>query len=197
MDTQTAPTPAQHPPAEDPATDDALQRARRGDLTAFRELLRIHKMRVFSMALRILGNGADAEEVAQDVFLQLYGGIAQIASTSHLRHWLLRAVSHRCIDRLRNRGSRPRLVSIDALPEVAQGTTTEEGGDLLAVAQVRRLMLELSPEARAVLLLRFQEELLPSEIATVLAMSVNTVKSHLRRSLEWLRVQLEGDSHGS
>jgi RNA polymerase sigma-70 factor (ECF subfamily) len=197
VDTRPAESLSRNLPAEDPAGDDALQRARRGDLTAFRELLRIHKVRVFSMALRITGNSADAEEVAQDVFLKLHGALAQISTTAHLRHWLLRTVSHRCIDRLRNLGSRPRLVSIDALPEAAQGIAAEESGDLFAVAQVRRLVLRLSPEARAVLLLRFQEELVPSEIATVLAMPLNTVKSHLRRSLEWLRAQLAGDSHGS
>jgi RNA polymerase sigma-70 factor (ECF subfamily) len=188
------------PPPASPAeacVDAAFERARRGDLVAFRELLRIHKVRVFSMALRITGNSGDAEEVAQDVFLKLHGALAQIATAAHLRHWLLRAVSHRCIDRLRMRGSRPRMVSIEALPEAAQGRAAEEGGDLLAIAQVRRLVLELSPEARAVLLLRFQEELVPTEIAIVLAMPLNTVKSHLRRSLEWLRAQLAGGSHGS
>jgi RNA polymerase sigma-70 factor (ECF subfamily) len=144
-----------------------------------------------------MGNSADAEEVAQDVFLQLHGALAQISTPGHLTHWLLRAVSHRCIDRLRQQGSRPRLVSIDALPEFAQGTAAAEGGDLLAAAQVRRLLLELTPEARAVVLLRFQEELVPTEISTVLAMPLNTVKSHLRRSLEWLRTQLTRDDHGN
>ena len=196
MDTQPAESLPQNPAPEGGAGDDALQRARRGDLNAFRELMRVHKVRVFSMALRIIGNSADAEEVAQDVFLQLHGALAQIATSEHLTHWLLRAVSHRCIDRLRGRGSRPRLVPIDALPETAQGTAAEEGADPLAGAQVRRLVLELSPEARAVLLLRFQEDLVPSEIGIVLAMPVNTVKSHLRRSLEWLRAQL-GGSHGA
>lgn len=148
------------------------------------------------MALRIIGNSADAEEVAQDVFLQLHGALSQISTSGHLKHWLLRAVSHRCIDRLRSRSSRPHLVSLHEFPDSVQDNASEEGGDLLAVDRVRRLMLELSPEARTVLLMRYQEELVPSEIATVLAMPVNTVKSHLRRSLEWLRAQLEGDSHG-
>lgn len=196
MDTESAQTLLRNP-AEVSDADDALRRARRGDLTAFRELVRTHRIRVFSMALRFLGNSSDAEEVAQDVFLQLHGALAQMSTPAHLKHWLLRTVSHRCIDHLRKQGSRPRMVSIEALPESAQGCVAEEGGDLLAVAQVRRLVLELSPEARAVLLLRFQEELVPTEIATVLAMPLNTVKSHLRRALEWLRAQLGGDSHGS
>jgi RNA polymerase sigma-70 factor, ECF subfamily len=196
VDTQSA-EPLPPLPSPDDAGGDILQRAKRGDLAAFRELMRLHKLRVFSVALRLTGNSADAEEVAQDVFLQLHGALAQITDSGHLRHWLLRAVSHRCIDRLRRRVSRPQLVSIDALPESAQGTAAEGAGDLLAVAQVRRLVLKLPPEARAVLLLRFQEELVPTEIAAVLAMPLNTVKSHLRRSLEWLRSQLNGDSHGA
>lgn len=197
VDTQpTSPAPPALPPG-DVTRDELLQRARSGDLQAFRELMRVHKVRVYSMALRILGNSADAEEAAQDVFLQLHGALAQISATGHLRHWLLRAVSHRCIDLLRRHGSRPRTVSIDALPESAQGLAPELGGDVLAVTRVRQLVLDLSPEARTVLLLRFQEELVPTEIATVLAMPLNTVKSHLRRSLEWLRTQLQGESHGT
>jgi RNA polymerase sigma-70 factor (ECF subfamily) len=197
VETQPVEFPPHDPPPHGAAGDDTLQRARHGDLPAFRELLRAHKTRVFSMALRILGNGADAEEVAQDVFLQLHGALAPIATGEHLKHWLLRAVSHRCIDRLRSQGSRPRLVPMAALPEDAQPTTHEPGGDHLAIAQIHRLLPQLAPEARAVLLLRYQEDLVPSEIATVLAIPVNTVKSHLRRSLDWLRAQLAGDVHGS
>ena len=197
METQPVEYPPHDPPSGGVADDDTLQRAQRGDLPAFRVLLRAQKSRVFSMALRILGNSADAEEVAQDVFLQLHGAIAQIATGEHLKHWLLRAVSHRCIDRLRSQGSRPRLVPMAALPEDALATAPDASGDHLAIAQVHRLLPELAAEARAVLLLRYQEDLVPSEIATVLAIPVNTVKSHLRRSLEWLRAQLAGDSHGS
>ncbi len=195
METQPTHFAPQDPP-EVAAGDDILQRARRGDLPAFRELLRAHQTRVFSMALRILGNSADAEEVAQDVFLRLHGALGQTATLEHLNHWLLRAVSHRCIDRLRSRGSRPRRVPMGALPEGEPGRVAEEG-DHLAIAQIHRLLPGLAPEARAVLLLRYQEDLVPSEIAAVLAIPVNTVKSHLRRSLEWLRAQLAGDSHGS
>jgi RNA polymerase sigma-70 factor, ECF subfamily len=192
METQPVKSVPVSPAPGGAAGDDALQRARQGEIPAFRELLRMHKGRVFSMALRILGNSADAEEVAQDVFLQLHGALAQISSSGHLKHWLLRAVSHRCIDRLRNQSSRPRLVSIEDMAVSADGSVAEEGGDLLAVRQVHRLMQELAPEARAVLLLRYQEDLVPSEISATLAMPLNTVKSHLRRSLEWLRAQLDG-----
>jgi RNA polymerase sigma-70 factor, ECF subfamily len=179
------------------SAEEQLQRARRGDLNAFRELLRANKARVYSVALRLTGRRADADEIAQDVFLKLHGALAQIGSAAHLKHWLLRTVSHRCIDLQRQQSSRPRLISIDLLPEDAEGLVPETSTDPLLHARLRRLALQLAPEARAVLLLRFQEDLDPSDIATVLAMSVNTVKSHLRRSLEWLRAQLTGDHHES
>ena len=175
--------------------DTSLERARRGDLAAFRELLRHHKARVYSIALRFTGRHADAEELAQDVFLQLHGALAQIESDAHLKHWLLRTVAHRCIDHRRKDGRRPKLVSVETLPESAEAAP-EEGGDPLLGSQVRHLLLQLAPEARAVLLLRFQEDLDPSGIATALDMSVNTVKSHLRRSIEWLRARLTGENDG-
>ncbi len=173
-----------------------LERARGGDLAAFRELLRSHRARVFSIALRFTGRRADAEELAQDVFLQLHGALDQIGSDAHLKHWLLRTVSHRCIDRLRSEQRRPRLVPIESLTEDQEAAAPEGQPDPLADAQLRRLLRELAPDARAVVLLKFQEDLDPTDIATVLAMSVNTVKSHLRRSLDWLRTQLAGESDG-
>jgi RNA polymerase sigma-70 factor (ECF subfamily) len=179
------------------AVPGSLERARGGDLLAFRELLRAHKARVFSIALRFTGRRADAEELAQDVFLKLHGTLAQIESDAHLKHWLLRTVSHRCIDRLRHDSRQPQLVPIDAIAEGMEPVANEAGHDPLAGARLRRLLRELAPDARAVMLLRFQEDLDPAEIASVLAMSVNTVKSHLRRSLDWMRAQMAGDKNGS
>jgi RNA polymerase sigma-70 factor (ECF subfamily) len=181
-------------PLDTASSDDCLDRARRGDLVAFRDLMRTHQARVFSVALRFTGQRTDAEELLQDVFLQLHGALAQITSDEHLRHWLLRTISHRCIDRLRHTGRRPRLVSIANLPEPQ---STEREADPLLGTRLRQLLLDLAPDARAVVLLRFQEDLDPMEIATVLAMPVPTVKSHLRRSLEWLRARLENNTNGS
>jgi RNA polymerase sigma-70 factor (ECF subfamily) len=171
-------------------------RARAGDAQAFRALLRMHQGRVFSVALRFTGRRAEAEELAQDVFVQLHGALAQIESAAHLKHWLLRAISHRCIDRQRHERRRPRLVPIDSVPESAAASTSDVQGDPLADARLRRMLLELAPDARAVMLLRYQEDLDPGDIAAVLGMSVNTVKSHVRRSIEWLRAQYAGEEHG-
>jgi RNA polymerase sigma-70 factor (ECF subfamily) len=182
------------PPPADPAVD-GLARARAGDAEGFRVLLRLHQSRIFSIALRFTGRRAEAEELAQDVFLQLHGALAQIESAAHLTHWLLRTVTHRCIDRQRREKRRPHLVPIEAVHDLADATAGETG-DPLARARLRRMLLDLSPDARAVMLLRYQEDLDQTDIASALGMSVNTVKSHLRRSLETLRAQYLGEEHG-
>jgi RNA polymerase sigma-70 factor (ECF subfamily) len=179
------------------AGEDALARARQGDAAAFNELMREYEARVFSLALRITGRRPDAEEIAQDVFVQLHGTLSQISDRQHLTRWLLRTATHRCLNRLREGKRRPQLVSIDTLQPESEPQAPELGSDPMAGARLRQLLLELAPEARAVLLLRFQEDLDPSDIATLLGMSINTVKSHLRRSLEWLRTRYPGDHHGS
>ncbi len=174
MDAQHANMPLMDQPPDAIPRKDSLQRARGGDIEAFRELMRANQARVFSIAFRFTGSRADAEELLQDVFLQLHGTLAQISSEQHLRHWLLRAISHRCIDRLRHKGRRPKLVPIEALPAASEPQAPEGDSDPLANARVRELLLELAPDARAVMLLRFQEDLDLAEIATMLAMPLPT-----------------------
>jgi RNA polymerase sigma-70 factor (ECF subfamily) len=178
---------------EAPAEGALLQQARQGLSAAFEQLLRQNQGRVFSIALRLTGRREDAEELAQDVFVQLHAALGQIESPAHLRHWLLRTVSHRAIDRLRQRSRQLRVVSLDASHDVAD---PEPITDPLAQRKLRLLLLQLPPDARAVVLLRFQEDLDPTQIAAVLGMPLNTVKSHLRRSLEFLRAQTAGAEDG-
>lgn len=184
-------------PAEGPDPANTLDRAREGELAAFDQLMQLHEPRVFSLALRFTGSRADAEELTQDVFIRLHASLPQIVDDVHLVRWLLRAITHRCLNRLRDGRRRPRLVSMEDLPPHEEPSVPSRDGDPLAGARLRRLILELSPDARAVMLLRYQEDLDPAEIATVLVIPVNTVKSHLRRSLAWLRGQIGGEDRGS
>jgi RNA polymerase sigma-70 factor (ECF subfamily) len=171
--------------------NDALPR-QQGSSDAFVEALREHESRVYSIALRITGRHPDAEELTQDAFLQLHGAIGRLADSDHLKRWLLRAIVHLCLNRLRDERRRPQLVSMEAL----EPSTADTSSDSLMTARLHKLLLDLPTEARAVMLLRFQEDLDPSEIAAVLDMSVNTVKSHLRRSIDWMRLQCAGENHG-
>ncbi|HXC60861.1 MAG TPA: sigma-70 family RNA polymerase sigma factor, partial [Steroidobacteraceae bacterium] len=170
-----------------------LRAAQRGDQAAFACLVRAHQARVFSVALRLTGRREDAEELAQDAFVQLHAALSQINSPAHLLHWLLRTISHRSIDRLRQRERSPRLVQIEV-----EHAAEENAVDPLWSRRLHALLSELPVAPRAVLLLRYQEDLEPGEIAAALDMPLNTVKSHLRRSLEWLRAQqvAAGENHG-
>jgi len=173
-----------------------LQFAQSGDRSAFQQLVEQHQARVFGVALRLVGSHADADELAQDVFVKLHGSLARIESPAHLTHWLLRTVAHRAIDRLRQQARRGRQLPLDALGESPQAHAPDPEHDPLAAAELHRLLLQLQPNARAVMILRYQEDLDPPDIAAVLDMPVPTVKSHLRRSLEWLRTQCAGETHG-
>jgi RNA polymerase sigma-70 factor, ECF subfamily len=185
-----------HAPDDLTQGGELLLASQKGSSAAFARLISQHQASVFTLALRFTGNRADAEELAQDTFLILHGTLSQISSPLHLRHWLLRTVSHRSLNKLRERGRRPQLVSFDSAEPVALEPADLPEVDHLAAARVYELILQLPPDARAVLLLQFQEDLDPSEIATMLAMPLNTVKSHLRRSLIWLRAQCAGAANG-
>jgi RNA polymerase sigma-70 factor, ECF subfamily len=142
---------------------------------------------VFSLALRFLRDREGAEELAQDVFLQLYQKLGQIENPSHATWWLRRAICHRCIDESRKRKLRPRI-GLESVPEPsAEGRHP----DPMLNSRLRALVEKLPESARAVVLLRYQEDLDPGEIAETLDMPVSTVKSHLHRSLAVLRSKLE------
>jgi RNA polymerase sigma-70 factor (ECF subfamily) len=176
--------PADPQPVDPDPAEGWLRAARGGDTAAFAQLVRLHQGRVFSIALRLCRQREDAQEVAQDAFVQLHGALRDISTAAHLKHWLLRTVTHRSIDNMRRNGRRPRGLPMDAAHEPA---APEVATDPLAHRQLRALLSNLTPDAQAVLLLRFQEDLDPMEIAAVLGMPHNTVKSHLRRSLDALR----------
>ncbi len=196
METQPASTSPTSPQPEHPGLAQLLQLARNNDRAAFRRLVEACQARMFTAALRLTGQRADAEELAQDVFVQLHAALAQIVDAEHLQKWLLRAIYHRSIDRLRRRERQGHQVSLEALGDTPEGHVPESGADPIAVSRLYQLLLQLQPDARAVVLLRYQDDLDPVDIAAVLDMPLNTVKSHLRRSLQWLRGQCAGDAHG-
>lgn len=142
---------------------------------------------VFSLALRFLRDRPVAEELAQDVFLQFYAQIRRIESPAHATSWLRRAICHRCIDEARKRRLRPH-VGLEAVPEPS---AERHDSDPFLNERVRALVALLPPNARMVVLLRYQEDLDPTEIAETLNMPISTVKSHLHRSLALLRGKLE------
>jgi RNA polymerase sigma-70 factor (ECF subfamily) len=168
-----------------PRDDETLRRAQAGDTAAFGDLLREHEAMVFGMARHFMRNDAEAEELAQDVFLELFRSLARLDSPAHVTAWLRRVTTHRCVDWARRAARRE--ITVEVLPDRgAPGSV----GDVFLARRLRQGVARLSPLPRMVVILRYQEDLDPSEIAHALEMPINTVKSHLRRAVETLRARL-------
>jgi RNA polymerase sigma-70 factor, ECF subfamily len=148
----------------------------------FAAIVRQQQSMVYSLAVHFLRDPAAAEEVAQDVFLELHKRLGTLTSPAHVTFWLRKVTSHRCIDYARRR--RTAQVSLDDVPEMA---SPEAPPDPLMARSLGRLVASLPETARMVVILRYQEDLTPTEIAEVLSMPVATVKSQLQRSLAMLR----------
>lgn len=177
--------------ANDPSTsEELLTRALAGEAAAFGMLVRAHQAAVYSLALRMLSDRHEAEDLAQEVFLGLHRNLASVESAAHLEFWLRKVTLNRSIDRLRRR-PRHDLSLEDAGVLISDATDS----DPLLQRRLRALLAQLPPAPRAVVLLRYQEDLNPNEIARTLNMSINTVKSHLKRSLATLRERLGASGH--
>jgi len=167
-------------------TDDSLLAARAGAPAAFTALVRKHQRSVYSLALRMLTDRHKAEDLAQEVFLQLHRSLHSIESDAHLLFWLRRVTTNRAIDRLRQE---PRYVAV-SLEACTDLESERHEGDPLLQRRLREVIAQLPPVPRAVVLLRYQEDLDPTEIARTLGMPINSVKSHLKRSLAVLRARI-------
>jgi RNA polymerase sigma-70 factor (ECF subfamily) len=157
-------------------------------VNGFADVVRQHQSMVFSLAYHFLQDRPLAEDVTQEVFLQLYREQAALETEQHIRHWLRKVASHRCIDAARRRKVRPRLAIEDLSYEPA---ARESFNDPLLSETLRKLIATLPETPRMIVVLRYQEDLDPSEIAEMVGVPLATVKSHLHRSLAMLREKLQ------
>ena len=148
----------------------------------FADLVRRHQSMVFSIAQHFLADRAAAEELAQDVFLQLHANLHTLKSEEHMTFWLRKVTAHRCIDYQRRR--RLPQVSLDGAPEPS---APMQSADLFLAKRLRQFVASLPESPRLIVILRYQEDMGPEDIAKVLGMPLATVKSHLQRSLAMLR----------
>ena len=142
---------------------------------------------VFSIGWHFLRDRAVAEELAQDVFLQLHRNLGSIESPAHLTNWLRRVMTQRCIDHVRRARRRPR-VGLDDAPELSVAAVEP---DPFLESWLERQIARLPERSRMIVILRFQEELEPAEIAEAMGIPVGTVKSNLHRALASMRGRME------
>jgi RNA polymerase sigma-70 factor (ECF subfamily) len=159
------------------------------EATEFRRLVETHQRMVFSLALRVTGEYGAAEEVAQDAFLELFRSGDRLETEEHVRFWLRRVTVHRATDALRRRAVRPEAAAEEWMDEAHSGAVAEDGPAVSAavVARLEELLQGLPEAMRVAVVLRYQEEMSPDEMARLLGQPVATVKSNLQRGLQLLR----------
>ena len=156
----------------------------------FEQLVDEHQSMVFSLALRMTGDRGLAEEIAQDVFFELDRNMSKIESPLHALYWLRRVAMSRSADALRRRKVRGMDLWVEM--EDNHGAFVEQKSSPLG-SRLEGLLTTLPEPQRAALVLRYQEDLTPEEIAATLEAPLATVKSNLQRGLKLLRAKAESN----
>ena len=154
----------------------------------FEQLVDQHQSMVFSIALRMTGDRGLAEEIAQDVFMEMDRNLPRMESPAHACFWLRRVTVNRSADALRRR--KVRGIDLWVEMEDVHGVSVEEPTSPLST-RLEHLLATLPEAQRAALVLRYQEDLTPEEIAATLEAPLATVKSHLQRGLKLLRAKAQ------
>ena len=167
-----------------------VARARRGDATAYGELVHAHQEIAFRTAYLVTGSAADAEEAAQDAFLKAYRALRRFRAGAPFRPWLLAIVVNEARNRRRASGARERL-ALRAADDPHSGGAAPSPEAAFAAADERERLLaavaSLGDDDRLVVSCRHFLGLSEAETAAVLGVPVGTVKSRLSRALARVR----------
>jgi len=176
--------------------------AQQGDPQALAQLVTGQQHYVYSIAMSVLKHPEDAADLTQEAFIRLFRAIPQYNGESRFTTWLYRLVVNMCRDELRRRGRQvpiappaPEEEEADQLASVADDDRWSDPEQALASSelreQVRRALGQLEEHYRLVLTLYYFDDLKYTDIAEILDIPLNTVKSHIRRGKERLAVILE------
>ena len=143
---------------------------------------------VFSIALRITRDRGTAEEVAQDVFLELYRSSERMQNADHCRFWLRRVAVHRATDALRKKTRQPEAgAEMWAEEQHGLSASPDSGLNDGLVSRLEDAVGTLPEAMRVAVVLRYGEGMMPEEIGQMLGQPLATVKSNLQRGLKLLR----------
>jgi len=181
-----------------------IERLRAGDLTAFEELVSCFERPVYLLCYRLLGDGEDARDAAQETFLKVYRGIGSFRAESGLKTWIYRIAINQAMNQQRwwRRRHKDDTLSLDLsrngteqsiglmLPSSAM-SPEDEAISNQRERRIMRALAEIKEEFKVALVLREIEELSYEEIAETLKISIGTVKSRIARGREELRRRLK------
>lgn len=187
------PLPAVAPLSPARAADKALvERCRSGDLSAFEEIYKAHAGKLFSVACRMLGNRADAEDLLQDIFLSAHRKLDGFRGEAALGTWLYRLAANHCLDYLRSRASRTEQVT-DTLDDEAGLFAAGSRGlaeQTVSKMDLERALARLPEGCRAAFVLHDVQGLEHKEVAEVLGIAEGTSKSQVHKARLRLRAML-------
>ena len=171
---------------------DAIDRAKQGDAESFEALYAMHKRRVYSLCLRMTGNTAEAEDLTQEAFLQLYRKIATFRGESAFSTWLHRLAVNVVLMHLRKKGL-PEVSLEESLEPQEEGPKKDIGArDNMLAGSIDRVNLEraiesLPPGYRIIFVLHDVEGYEHNEIAEIMGCSIGNSKSQLHKARMKLR----------
>jgi RNA polymerase sigma-70 factor (ECF subfamily) len=187
------PSSAAPPVSASRAGDMALvERCRRGDLGAFEELYRAHAGKLFSVACRMLGNPADAEDLLQEIFLAAHRKLDSFRGESALGTWLYRLATNQCLDYLRSRAARTNQVTdaIDDEPGLYEPRARGLAEQTVTKMDLERALAQLPEGCRAAFVLHDVQGLEHREVAEALGIAEGTSKSQVHKARLRLRLLL-------
>jgi len=184
-----------------------IQQAAAGDTAAFEALVLRYQTQVYSLAYRMVGNEADAQDLAQEAFVRAWRALDSFQFSSQFSTWLYRLTSNICIDFLRSQKKR-KHISLTVLQDDEQQQWDMPDHrplpeEQMIVTQEREALAKaiaaLDPEYRQVLILRIVNDCSYQQISEIMGIREGTVKSRLSRAREQLRKKLaqSGNFSGS
>ena len=182
-----------------------VRRAQAGDREALSALIQSQQTYVYSIAMSLMHNPADAADMTQEAFIRLLRSLGTYRAETKFTTWLYRLVTNICLDGLRRRG-RP-VESLDEPASSQSGDDARTAGERLAdsdrwtqpeeeltlresATEVRQALAHLPTAQRLALTLHYFEDMRYEDIAEAMGLPLNTVKSHIRRGKERLAVAL-------
>lgn len=183
-----------------PSDEDLLRQIARAQSSALASLYDRYGRLVFSLALRIVGNTAAAEEITQDVFVQVWNNATTYQpELSKLTTWLTSITRYRAIDQLRRRSARP---DGHMLEDAVEDLPLSAGNEAMPEVQIenrveqqkmKQALTELPEDQRVVLLLAYFNGMSQPEMAAYLKQPLGTIKTRVRLGLQKLRRVLESE----
>ncbi|MCD6302972.1 MAG: sigma-70 family RNA polymerase sigma factor [Anaerolineae bacterium] len=168
--------------------------ARHGDEEAFAKLVKAYQRPIYNLAYRMLGSPSEAEDATQETFLRAYTRLHTYDSSRKFSSWILSIGSHYCIDRLRRR--RGKNISMEEIMSERWLPDDDPRPEQRALANerealIQRMLQEVAPQYREVLILRYWHDHSYEDIAEITHASVSAVKSRLHRARNAIADALE------